>query len=218
MVFTIIPKRLQHFSAEYNMITLASQSTTHALIGIRNFSNGALQISNNTFSFSFGVASSGSCYYIMNEPTSGSASNFTFSNNSFAGTLNTTGTIYFFYNINSQQSPAIVSIQNNWIAGTLSRTATSGGVYLYYNNGTSTGTEIISGNNFQNISQSGSSAFYGIYSYPDAGCSHQVYNNTISGITSGTGYFQQLTWEPQPTETFMETRSVILQQEEPWMY
>ncbi len=177
------------FTAEYNLITLASQSATHALYGIRNRSNGELQINNNTLSFSNSVASTGACYFISNDPSSNSGSNITIKNNNFAGTLNTIGAFYLINNVNSQQSPAVSYIQNNSISGALTRTAASGSIYLYYNNGSPTGTEIISDNSFQNISQSGSSTFYGIFSYSNAVHTHQVYNNTIAGITNGTGGF-----------------------------
>lgn len=177
------------FTAGYNTITLASQGATHALYGIRNLGTGITQINNNIFSFSNSTASSGSYYYIANESTDATSSNITIHNNTFAGSYNNTGTVYLIYNNNARVSPAMVSIQNNAISGTLTRTSTTGAFYLYYNNGSPTGTEIISGNDFQNISQSGTSTFLGIYSYTESGHTQQVNNNTIANISSGSGAF-----------------------------
>ncbi len=175
------------FSATHNSISLSSQGATHSLYGIRNRVDGEVLIDNNMIALTNSAASSGAYYYIHNEPYTASASAISISNNIFAGECNNTGSIYLIYNKNSQLSPAAVSILNNTTSGTINRTSTSTGYfYLYYNNGSPTGTEIISGNNFSNISQAGTSYFYGIYSYTNAAHTQQVYNNTISNIVSGS--------------------------------
>ena len=176
------------FSATHNSISLSSQGATHALYGIRNRVDGEVFIDDNMIALTNSAASSGTYSYIHNEPYSASANNISISNNTFTGEYNHTGNIYLIYNNNSQLSPATASILNNTTSGTLNRTSTTTGYfYLYYNNGAPTGTEIISGNNFSNISQAGTTYFNGIYSYTNAAHTHRIYNNIISSIENGTG-------------------------------
>jgi trimeric autotransporter adhesin len=138
--------------------------------------------SNNTFNLSNNSASSAT-YYSYN---SNLVTSETYNNNSFAmGTMSSTGTVYIVY---SSSGTLNKSLSNNVTSGTLARTGASGSLYCYYNLGSpASGTETINNNNFSNITLSGSSGFYGIYTNTAVGHNKIFSNNTISNITGGTG-------------------------------
>jgi len=166
----------------YNTITSATHGYT--LFGISYFivtgnvvgSNNAITLANNsTSSYTYFI-------YNDNDVTSEDYSNNTFA----AGILSSTGNVYLIYTSNNTPDK---TISGNSISGTINRTGSSGKFYCYYNFGSPTsGTETIQNNNFSNITLSGSSSFYGIYTYTATGQNRVCSGNTVSNITSGTGY------------------------------
>lgn len=180
------------FTATYNNIIVSSQASGLGanLYGIKNRVNGKVRIENNTITLTCSAVTSISFYYISNEPSSSTSADIIISNNKFGSSSSPhTGIIYFINNPNSQLDPATVEIKNNSTTGSISRTEPGGSIYLYYNNGSPTGTEIISGNTFSDIAQSGASSFTGISSVTTAAHTQQVYDNTIRNITSGSNSF-----------------------------
>lgn len=178
------------FTAGYNDINLTSASSQ--LYGIYSSVYGTLQLDYNTIALANTSSSTAAYAFIYNFQSSVvSSSDITINNNTFAtSNFQTTGSTYLVFNSNQRLSPAVISVQNNTVSGTINRTGTSGTFYLYNNsNGNGTGTENISGNNFSNITLAGSSSFNGIYSTTNAGHTQNVFNNTISNITGGTGNF-----------------------------
>jgi hypothetical protein len=175
------------FTAEYNNINLISASSL--LYGIYNSVTGELQINNNTVALSNTASSTAVYAFIYNyQSTATTSNNANISNNNFAAsTIQTTGSTYLIYNCNSRQSPEVTNIQGNATSGAINRTGTSGSMYLYYNTNAATGTENISGNDFSNITLSGSSSFGGIYTSTSATHTQNIYNNTISNIAGGSG-------------------------------
>ncbi len=178
------------FTAEYNNINLTSASSI--LYGIYNAVYGPLQLNYNNIALANTASSTAVYSFIHNFQSSiVSSSNITINNNTFAASsIQTTGSTHLIYNHNQRLNPSVTSVQNNTVSGTINRTGTSGAFYLYYNaNGNGTGTENISGNSFSNITLAGTSSFSGIYSTINANGTQNIFNNTISGITGGTGTF-----------------------------
>lgn len=174
-------------SASYNTIDNAGGGgTAHGsmLYGIYFYSgsSGVLNANHNTITMS--NTSSGSwIYYIYNPNTCTSES---YVGNSFvAGTISTTGYVYLIHSGNATPDK---TVSDNQIVGTITRTGGSGSFYCYYNYGSPTsGVETISDNVFSNVAQSGSTAFYGIYTNATAGHAKICTNNTVSNVTSGSG-------------------------------
>lgn len=101
------------------------------------------------------------------------------------GTFASTSTSYMIYCINS--TPNILLI-NNRNTTPINKTGTSGAFYCYNNTGAPTGgTEIYAENNFSNITVTGTSRIYGIYSNTTPGQDKISYNNTLSNWSGNTG-------------------------------
>jgi len=174
-------------SASYNTIDNAGGGgAPHGsmLYGIYFYSgtSGVLNANHNTITMS--NTSSGSwIYYIYNPYTCISES---YVGNKFAaGTISTTGYVYL---INSGNATPDKTVSDNQIVGTITRTGGSGSFYCYYNYGSPTsGVETISNNNFSHVTQSGSTAFYGIYTNTATGHAKICTYNTVSNVTSGSG-------------------------------
>jgi hypothetical protein len=175
------------FTAENNSISLTSVASQ--LYGIYNSGMGTLEVNNNTVAMVNSGVSAAVYAFIYNHQSFATTSSYTnISNNIFASsTIQTTGTAYLIYNNSSRQNPEVTNIQGNLTSGSISRPGTSGSMYLYYNGSAATGTENISGNRFSNISLSGTSSFLGIYSRTASGHSQNVFDNTISNISGGSG-------------------------------
>lgn len=174
----------------HNTLNISTQATGQSFYGIRNRGNGATHIEHNTITLSNTASTVQPFYFIANDINQASDASHSINNNSFAaGDLYHTGGIYLIFNTNSQLSPAASEIMNNTVSGPIVRTGASGTFYGYYNNGSPTGTEIISGNDFSNISQTGTTIFYGIFSYTSASNTQMVYNNLVSMIGNGSGSF-----------------------------
>ncbi|MBK7391531.1 MAG: hypothetical protein IPI23_21395 [Bacteroidetes bacterium] len=172
-------------SADYNIINNAGGGGSAHASGFYGvfFSTGvigAITANNNIISANTSSTSAVQWIYNANSGTS-----INFNNNTLSGTIGATSTSYLIYNNNSSSS---VSASGNTTSGTITKTGASGTFYGYYNNGSPTsGTETISGNNFSNISVTGTSVFTGINSTTGVGQNCDIFNNTISSITGGTG-------------------------------
>ncbi len=143
---------------------------------------GNVVASNNAFTLA-NISTSSATQYLY---SSNLASSNTFSNNTFAaGTISSTGSVYLIY---SSSATPVVSVSGNATSGAINRTGASGSFYCYYNLGSpASGTETISNNNFSNITVTGTSSLYGIYSNTATGQNRVSNNNTISNWTGGTG-------------------------------
>lgn len=118
----------------------------------------------------------------------GTASSYTISSNTLNGSLTipTTGSTYLIYN--SQATPNLSITNNNLTGSGVTRTGASGTMFAYYNfGGPSGGTANITGNTFNNITLSGTSAFDGIEMRTSVSQVHNISNNTVSNITGGSG-------------------------------
>ncbi|HOE58976.1 MAG TPA: hypothetical protein PLG54_04610 [Bacteroidales bacterium] len=175
-------------TVEYNTITSATHGST--LYGVfYSTVSGIVKGNYNAFTLANNSASS-LTYFIYNANTVTSEA---FNNNTFAaGTLSSTGTVYLIYASNGTPE---VNINNNSISGSINRTGASGSFYCYYNLGSPTsGSENIQNNNFSNITVTGSSSLYGIYSYTSTSvstrtCSGNILSNWIGGTGSTYGYY-----------------------------
>lgn len=192
----------------YNNITCLS--TTGVISGLWNesrYSNITMQ-SWNTINISNTASSSNGMYFIHNAPGNGGtnySANSTsavtaLNHNTFKSTsgLNTTNTSQFGEDysggvclIDDNFPNALDSVCYNHTSGTIANTAASGqfiGLYLMQMNTAYTNYDVFVGNNFSNISLSGSNVFVGI----GRGTYQQqplvVAYDTLSNITSGTGY------------------------------
>ncbi len=137
----------------------------------------------NEFTLANSSASS-STYYIYN---SNDITSNTFNNNKFgAGTISSTGTVYLIYASSATNS---VTVSGNSTTGTITRTGASGSFYCYYNSGggPTGGTETLTNNTFSDISVSGTSSLYGLYSSTAVAQNRVANNNVISNFTGGTG-------------------------------
>ena len=198
----------------YNTITLAQGANASRIYCISSSisGTGTLTMGGNVFSASFTAGASGNlyCFYI-----SSAMSSININNNNFSSctNLNTTGSIYYISN--SVTTPT-VAITSNTMTGITKPTA-GGSVYGYYNAAAPAGgTETINSNTFTNISVTGATAFYGIWSqdasttqnkaiyyntiqyitggsttiygiYAPAGSSNSIYGNTVNHVTTGNG-------------------------------
>ena len=118
--------------------------------------------------------------------TASGVTSITFNNNTFStGTLSSTGSVYL---ICASSSTPSVTITGNQTSGTITRTGASGTIYCYYNaGGPASGLETITNNNFSNITVTGISTTYGIYSFTATGQNRTCSNNTISNWSGATG-------------------------------
>lgn len=176
------------FTAEYNNINLTSSATAAVLYGIYNSADGELQINHNTIALTNTASSSAVYAFIYNyQIATSTVTDINITNNTFASsTFQTTGNTYLIYNNHPRLQPSVAYVQDNEVSGTINRTGASGTFYAYFNeNGTGTGTENISGNDFSNIVLAGTSQFFGINSRTNVNHSQNIYNNTISNITGG---------------------------------
>ncbi len=169
-----------------NTFSLRSGASSGAMNGILVAgtvgSNITLNINSNDFNnTTHTVSSSGGIACISQNGTVGTLNiqNNTFTNLSF----NTTGTTYL---INNNCATNTFLVSGNNISGSFTRTA-AGTTYGYYNFGSPTGgTATISGNNFSNITLTGSSTFYGIRQYTTTSQIEIVNNNTVSNVSGST--------------------------------
>jgi hypothetical protein len=159
----------------YNIYNAGSTVNTNCNIYGNNFSN-----------YSFGpYANNGTIYFIYNNKP---ASNNNYSSNTWTGlNLNHTGTEYLINNSSNTQVSLIV--KNNKIINGYTRSNTAGSMYCYYSfaSSLSTVTQVISGNDFSNITANvnGTGTFYGIYTLDGTGSPYPkktVFDNNLSNI------------------------------------
>ncbi|MFU8843951.1 MAG: T9SS type A sorting domain-containing protein [Bacteroidales bacterium] len=111
--------------------------------------------------------------------------------------VNVTGNIFSYGVFASTTTSSIISCNNatnnvlvtdNITTGAINRTGPSGLFYGFYNNANpSGGIAQIQNNNFNNITITGTSRFYGIYHNGSLSQTKVISGNTVSNITAGTG-------------------------------
>lgn len=168
-----------------NTITLSQGNNASRVYCISSSigGNGTLNANNNTFTALFNSGASGNLYCIYCSVAMNSS---TFSGNIFSNcpSLSTTGTIYF---ISNGVATPNVTVSINTM-NSITKPSAGGSIYGYYSLGApSGGTETINSNTFSNITVTGATAFYGIYSGTSSATQNKsIYYNTISGITGGS--------------------------------
>ena len=174
------------FIARNNSVHLTSQNTGGNLFGIKNSVLGEVMIENNTIALNNTVSASGLMHFINHYGNLTSDAGITIQNNNFAASeLITTGMLVLINNNHRRNTE--VNVLDNFTTGIINRQGASGSLYCYYNQSQSTGIENIGGNNFSNISVSGITTFFGIFSDTHASHTQNVFNNTFSNISAGTG-------------------------------
>jgi trimeric autotransporter adhesin len=171
------------FTANYNIITLASAYASGSVYGIYNSAaTGNLTVNNNQVALNNGASSSGTFAFIYNGSAT-AATLVNFNNNQFSTTgITSTGSVYLIYN--SVTNAALTNIQNNSTSGSIMVTGTAS-FYCYNNSSSPTGIDNFSGNSFTDINVG--STFYGYYTSTTTTHRRNAFNNTILNITSAGG-------------------------------
>jgi hypothetical protein len=169
----------------YNTITLAQGANASRIYCVSSgiSGTGTLTMGGNIFSASFTAGASGNlyCIYIASAMSSTNINTNQFTN---CASLNTTGSVYFISN--SVTTPTVTVSSNTM--NLITKASAGGTVYGYYNaTSPSSGTETINSNTFSNISLTGATTFYGIYSQSASALQNKaIYFNTVQGITGGS--------------------------------
>jgi trimeric autotransporter adhesin len=169
----------------YNTITLSQGANASRIYCITSgiSGTGSLTMGGNVFSASFVSGATGNlyCIYIASAMSSTNINNNQFTN---CASINTTGSVYFISN--SVTTPTVTVSSNTM--NLITKASAGGTVYGYYNATSPTsGTETINSNTFSNISLTGATTFYGIYSQSASALQNKaLYFNTIQGITGGS--------------------------------
>jgi len=186
-------------TVSYNNIAIKGGNTANSLDGIRlNDLNqiSSFSISNNDFhDFNLPTGGTGGINFIVTQ--SAAVQNATISNNTFTGmtganTVNTSGSINFINKSGPHPENAVITVNNNSIVTGF--TKRPGGTIAAYSGAAapSSATETCSGNNFSNISVSGTAATttiilwnvtFGSGSLP-FGASKTITNNTFTNISN----------------------------------
>lgn len=144
-----------------------------------------MNINNNSFATITHTGSGG--VYLIYQLTP-YASNLSICNNTFTNlSFASTGSVYLISNSTLTNT---MTISNNTISGTLAKTAAGGFVSGIYSDGGAAvgGTATLTGNNFSNISLTGSTIFYGIrHTTSTTSEVHIITDNVVSNITGGSG-------------------------------
>jgi hypothetical protein len=117
----------------------------------------------------------------------GTAMSYNINNNTLTGglTVPSTGTMYCIYN---SQSSLSINVSNNNMTGTgINRTSASGTFKYYYNFGVGSGVQRVSNNICNNVTLTGSSAFYGIEFRTSTTPTMFTDSNTITNNVAGSG-------------------------------
>ncbi len=181
--------------------TTAYNSSIYGIYSTATTVASTISVNNNTFAnYSFNtLTGAASSHYFMY--VAGSSSTLSISNNTWNNVaLSSGGAIYLIQNANAVQSA--LTVNNNSITTAFTINGAVPNFYGYYANGGSPkagSTQIISGNNFSNISTTlatpGAGLFNGINSIESATSPYArkyVYDNTISNITynsTGTNFY-----------------------------
>ena len=188
-----------------NNISLQSGVAVSAINGILAATSTAtttssLNINNNNFNnFGHTVSGFGTITFIT---VSGSATtgplNTNINGNTFTNiSVNTTGSVTFISNRFTHTAGSVVNVNNNSVVTAFGKTGSGGSVYLYdsFGSSPSTVTETNTGNNFSNLTFTGTTIFNGWRSADGAtpGSRKTVTNNIFSNISCGTGAVTVLT-------------------------
>ena len=180
-----------------NGLTFTAANSSTSLHGIYNAAGAIttnLTINNNNFQgYTFTATGTGTLNFIYN---TNSCANMTVNGNTWTNlTLNYSGTFDLIYNTGSTQNA--LNVNNNSIVTQFTRSAAAGSMYFYYGSASAlgTGTQIISGNNFSNITAAttGTGSLYFIYNADGAATYPRktIFNNTFNNVnynSTGTIY------------------------------
>lgn len=157
-------------------------STLYGIFNSTTSASGSCTFNNNSFTLGESSTSAAHCIYDNTVGTSKTVNNNTYSYGTFASTTTT------YINYLSSTTPN-VTFSGNSVVGTITKTGASGSLYFYYNAGSpASGTETITNNTVSNINVSaGTGALYLLYSNTAVAQNRVFNNNTVSGITVGSG-------------------------------
>lgn len=168
-------------TAANNKIELTSAYTSGSIYGIYNSAfTGDLNINNDTVTIHNSASTSGTVAHIYNSSAT-AATSVNISNNILGNsTYTSTGTCYVIYN--SVTNAALVTVNNNEVTG-ITKTGSST-LYVYYDLASPTGNEVFANNKIYGISNAASN-LYGYYSNTTAAHQHNVYGNSVYGLSCG---------------------------------
>ncbi|HCB63205.1 MAG TPA: hypothetical protein DHV29_01740 [Bacteroidales bacterium] len=175
-----------NISIQYNTINNAGGGgTDHAstLYGVfHSVKSGSGIVSYIGNNFTLGESGTSAAHGIYDGQTVASK---TFLNNTFTyGTFASTTASYAIYNSSATND---ILVEGNSISAPINKTGV-GAFYFYSNTGTPTGgTETCVNNNFSNVTVTGSSALYGLYSNTATAQDRIAYGNMVSNLNVGTG-------------------------------
>lgn len=169
-----------------NFTAPAVSSTVYNIYCATTGTNATVMINGNNFRNISFLGTSGSTGLFSGIYFTASASSAIITGNTF-GTLSlkSSGLIHFIHH--SSNTP-VINVFGNTINTGFTRTLNSGDTYFYYGNNTAaTGTTAISFNAVKHVSQTGTSAFYGIYNNCTALQKQEFLGNVFDTISSGSG-------------------------------
>ncbi len=180
-------------SATGSLISFSGAQSIQILgIFVTPTTSGAINIQGNDFrGIVHTVTGSGGHDYIF---SSKSAASLNINNNTFTNlNVNTTGGVNFITTSGNMTATGVCNITNNSTVTAFNKSAGGGGVNFIYTFASSVNgsTMIETGNNFSNVTVSGSTTIYGIYDGEGASSSNgpakTITGNTFNNITAGSG-------------------------------
>jgi hypothetical protein len=166
-------------------ITLSAAATSLIFRGMYSSvasATGSVTFSHNSITnISYGGTATGEFTFIYSVGTNALSQNL-IANSLTSITTATSGSAYFLYNSQNSNNNNIL---NNTLNG-FTKTGAGGTVYLYYNFASASGTSILDGNSFTNITLNGATTFDGLECRTQTTQVIQITNNTISNVTGGT--------------------------------
>jgi len=173
------------FTAGTNSSALTCISSTAGAVGSTLTMN-----SNNIQAITYSGTGSGAHIYLRNAAAS---PNTNFNNNTFTNlNVNTTGSVTFIQNNVTHAANTVHFVNSNSIVTAFNKGGSGGNVIYYHAFGTSgtTVTETNTGNNFSNVTITGTTTMAGWLSADGAGAGGSkkiITGNTFSNIIAGTG-------------------------------
>ncbi|GAA4465728.1 hypothetical protein GCM10023093_18370 [Nemorincola caseinilytica] len=171
-----------NYTANNNNVTI-NQGVNVITNGMYTSATGAIVFNGNTIDIS-AASTSAATNWIINAAT---ATSFTVQNcifKSATGIATTSGSALI---ISNNTGTPTNNILNNRTQGTIVKSGSGGQMYGYFNFGTpTTSTETITGNNFSNITTSGTTQFIGIRTGTNTTHNRIITFDTISNVTCGS--------------------------------
>lgn len=168
-----------------NSISVAKSNSSNDLVAVRSSLSGTgrLDVIGNTITACSSGGGSGAFYGIYSSAapaTENINGNFIINNT----TVNTTGNAYLIYTY--VVTNTFIAVSDNTISS-FTKTGAGNSIYCYYNaTGGSGGSETISSNTFTDITGTGATHVYGIYSFTNFFTSQDAFitDNVIAGLTT----------------------------------